>query len=125
MKKQKLLQELEIMDKKNISLSDVFNLYNKSKKEDEFMPELKQKIESVFEIENLKSKSRREILIVARSVFFWICKKHGVIGTKASKYIGVNHSSAINSIQKFYSYQNYYGFQTEIKEVLIWYNEKY
>lgn len=68
-----------------------------------------------FNIDCVFINSRKELYVVARSVFFHYAYHYLSINyLKLAAYSNMNNSSVYNSVQRFESYYNYYDYKCEI-----------
>lgn len=124
MKTKELITKLQEYKKDTISIKEVFKLYN-LKHHTLFMEDLKNCIEDVFNIDDLRKKCRKQKYIVARSCFCYLSKMYGISLTEYSKFLNIHHATCSNSIIQFETYQRYYDeYKQSIAKVLIWYTEK-
>ena len=125
MKKQDLIDRLQATTAHDITLTHLFDYYVDFNL-NEFMVELKAKVEEIFEIDELDKKTRNTEYIAARASFFYLAEKKGIKVTVASKYLSMTHSTAINSRKQFEVYQRYYlEYKQKIKDLLSWYSENH
>jgi chromosomal replication initiation ATPase DnaA len=66
-------------------------------------------VKESFQIEDLFLRSRKTNIVVARSVYFFILRKHHYSFPKLSYLSGRDHATVMNSIDKFERYYAHYN----------------
>jgi|GEM_PF-4019890 chromosomal replication initiation ATPase DnaA len=69
-------------------------------------------VKESFQIEDLFLRSRKTNIIVARSVYFFLLRKHHYTLLRLSDLSGRDHATVINSVDQF---EGYYAYFLEYK----------
>jgi len=118
MKKSILINKIADLEQDHIDVKEVISLFEKRY----FLDKLKLIIETIFEVDDISSKCRKEKICIARSVFAHIAIKEKYKKTQIAEKINKDRTTVNHMVMKFKDYRKYYPqYKTKINETLNWY----